>query len=98
MRREYRSEPVGRARGEIETMRFGDDDAWIPRTWVAEVGSDELTELRKLERRLPERISSREGWRRRARLQPNQIGAGRRAESRSPLLRSRSSHGHAVPG
>ena len=51
MRRQDRSGPVGHTRGGIETMRFGDDDAWIPRTWDAEVGSDELTELRKLERR-----------------------------------------------
>ena len=51
MRRQCRSRSVGRARGEMERMRLGNDDAWVRWTWVTEVGSAELPKLRKLERR-----------------------------------------------
>ena len=38
-------------------MRFGDGDARMRWTWILKFGSDGLTELRKLECRLQERIS-----------------------------------------
>ena len=49
IRRRGRKGRVRRARGGIETMRFGDGDALGAVDVGAEVGSDELTELRKLE-------------------------------------------------
>ena len=38
-------------------MRFGDGNARMRWTWISEVGSDGLTELRKLEVQVQERIS-----------------------------------------